>query len=122
MAQQIEGAADNAEVEPLLLRVASDTAAYSGLLRVARGLAQSGIDKFRRAQMNEQAAWFGTLSALREGLFGNFCEANNRPNGSKLSPAGMCAWSGDALALAGIPVWKVVVALDRRTGGYHRAV
>jgi eukaryotic-like serine/threonine-protein kinase len=118
MAQQIGGAADNAEVEPLLLRAASDTAAYSGLLRVARGLSQSGIDKFRRAQMNEQAAWFGTLSALREGLFGNFAEAKQQAEmGLRLSSSRDVQYgAGMALALAGYSgqAQKVVVALERR--------
>jgi hypothetical protein len=100
MVQQIEGAADNAEVEGLLLRAAADTAAYSGRLRVARGLSQRGIGEFRRAEMKEQAAWLEALSALREGLFGNSAEAKQQAEMALGLSASRDVQYGAGLALA----------------------
>jgi tetratricopeptide (TPR) repeat protein len=118
MAQQIEGAADNAEVEGLLLRAAADTAAYSGRLRVARGLSQRGIGEFRRAEMKEQAAWLEALSALREALLENRAEAKQQAEMSLgLSRSRDVQYgAGMALALAGYSgqAKEAVVALEKR--------
>ena len=78
MAQQVDGAPDDLQVEGWLYCAAADTAAYSGRLRLARELSQRGIGAFKRAEMKEQVAWKESLSALREGLFGNSAGAKQQ--------------------------------------------
>ena len=100
MAQQVDGAADDLQVEGWLYCSAADTAAYSGHLRLARELSQRGIGAFKRAEMKQRAAWLESLSALGEGLFGNSAEAKQQADMALRLSASRDVQYGAGLTLA----------------------
>jgi serine/threonine protein kinase/tetratricopeptide (TPR) repeat protein len=100
MAQQVSLSAGTPGLEATLFANESDTAAYSGRLRIAREFSRQAVDSAERAGDKEAAAAYSALSALREALFGNPDEARRRatwatklPSGHDLQYAVALAWA-----------------------------
>lgn len=100
MAQQVDGAAAEPEIEGLLLQAEADTAAYSGRLAQARRFSRRGIATVEREKMKELVAWRESNSAMREALFGNADEARQRAAAALALSTGRDVQYGAALALA----------------------
>jgi tetratricopeptide (TPR) repeat protein len=75
MAQQLAWAAGKPGVEDPLLDFEAATAAYSGKMEKARGLARRAVASAQQAEEKETAAGYAANAALREALFGNAVEA-----------------------------------------------
>jgi tetratricopeptide (TPR) repeat protein/predicted Ser/Thr protein kinase len=99
MAQQVAWAAGKPGVEDLFLYTESDTAAYSGRLGKARELSRRAVDSAERAAEKETAAGYEAGAALREALFGNAAEAQQRAAAALMLSTGRDAQFGAALAL-----------------------
>jgi serine/threonine protein kinase/Flp pilus assembly protein TadD len=61
--------------EDILFSFQSDTEAFSGRLRKARGLSRAAVESAKRADENETAAGWQMNAALREAEFGNVAQA-----------------------------------------------
>ncbi len=105
MAKEVAWATGKSGVEDIALAEAADTAAYSGDLRKARELSNQATASAQRADEKETAATYVAQAGLREALFGNSAQAQERASAAlKLSdgrdvqfPAAMAiALAGDA--------------------------
>jgi tetratricopeptide (TPR) repeat protein len=86
MAKEVAWAAGKPGVEDVALATAADTAAYSGSLRKARELSSQAAASAERADEKETAATYLAEAALREALFGNSAQAQERASAAlKLS-------------------------------------
>jgi tetratricopeptide (TPR) repeat protein len=86
MAKQVTWATGKPGVEDVALATAADTAAYSGSLRKARELSSQAAASAERADEKETAATYLAEAALREALFGNSAQAQERASAAlKLS-------------------------------------
>jgi len=74
MAQQVAWAAGKPGVEDQLLDAEADTAASSGKLEKAPGLARRALASAEQAEEKETAALYAANAALREALYGNAVE------------------------------------------------
>jgi eukaryotic-like serine/threonine-protein kinase len=99
MARQVAWSAGKPGIEDQLLSLESDTAAYSGQLRVAREFSRRAMDSVDRGEAKEPAALYSVLSGVREGLFGNLKEARERGTFAIGRSAGRDVLYGAALAL-----------------------
>ncbi len=100
MAQQVAWAAGKPGVEDVVLNNEADTAAFSGKLRMARGLSRRAVDSAQRAEEKEVAASYEAEAAMREVLFGNPVEARQRAAVALALSSGRDVQNGAALALA----------------------
>jgi len=100
MARQVAWSAGKPGLEDQLLALESDTVAYSGRLRDARGFSRSAIDSVDRGETTEPAALYSVLSGVREALFGNAQEARRLATLAMGRSAGRDVQYGAALALA----------------------
>jgi tetratricopeptide (TPR) repeat protein len=83
------------------LSLASDTEAYAGHLRKARGLTKLSIDSAIRADSRETGAIWQEIAAQREAAFGNLADAKQQAvEGLKLYPVSQGVQVEAALALA----------------------
>jgi DNA-binding winged helix-turn-helix (wHTH) protein/tetratricopeptide (TPR) repeat protein len=78
MKQQVDWGAGKPDLEPFFLGNERDTAAYSGLLAIARVFSRQGVAYAERAEEKELAAGFESGSAVIEALFGNIAESRHR--------------------------------------------
>ena len=78
MAQQMAWSAGKPGVESLFLAIEADTAAFSGQLTKARDFSRQAVASAQAAKQPETAARFEAAAALREALFGNAAEAQQR--------------------------------------------
>jgi tetratricopeptide (TPR) repeat protein len=78
MSQQIAWMAGKPGVEDLGLSVAADTAGFSGHLRKARELSRQAALSAEHAEEKETAAAYEAQAGLRETLFGNFAQGQER--------------------------------------------
>lgn len=100
MARQVTKAGGQPSIEDDLLKLESDSAAYSGRLQSARKVTHQAIDTAEQAGEKEAAATYLAASALREGLLGNAGEARRRATQAMEQSPGVDARYGSALALA----------------------
>ena len=83
------------------LSLASDTEAYAGHLRKARGLTKLSIDSAIRADSSETGAIWQEIAAQREAAFGNVADTKQEAvEGLKLYPVSQGVQVEAALALA----------------------
>ena len=99
MAQQLAWSADQPGVEDSLLASEADTAAYFGRLVKARELSRQAAASAERAGEKETAAAYEAIRALRESLFGNVAEAQQRAARALALSPGRDVQYGAALAL-----------------------
>ena len=78
MAQQMAWSMGRPGVEGVFLAIEADTAAYYGLLDKARDLYRQAVASAHTAKEPENAARFEAEAALREALFGNAADAQQR--------------------------------------------
>ncbi len=103
MAEQRQWFAGRPE-ENFGLSLASDTEAYAGHLRKARGLTKQSVDSAIRTDSNETGAIWQENSALREAAFGNLVQAKQAADeGLKLvlTSQGVAVEAALAYAMAG---------------------
>jgi serine/threonine protein kinase/Tfp pilus assembly protein PilF len=101
MADQLEWFAGKPEFETYGLALASDTEAYAGHLRKARGLTKRALDSAIRADSKENGAIWQAIAAQREAAFGNLAEARQLAAQSlALAPSSQAVQSEAALAFA----------------------
>jgi eukaryotic-like serine/threonine-protein kinase len=114
MAEQVSWSSGKPGKENLMLCLEAATAAHSGKLRFARGLADRAAASAARAGENEMAAGSESTAALWEALYGNAAEARRRVDGTMAQSKGRDAEYAAALALALIhdSVRAQVLAID----------
>jgi serine/threonine protein kinase/Flp pilus assembly protein TadD len=114
MAEQVSWSAGKPGKENLMLYLEAATAAHSGKLRFARGLADRAAASAARAGENEMAAGSESTAALWEALYGNAAEARRRVDSTLAQSKGRDAQYASALALALIhdSVRAQVLAID----------
>jgi len=78
MAQEVAWVAGKPGVENVLWNAEADTAAYSGRLGKSRELSRRAVASAEQAEEKEVAAGYQAEAALREALFGNAAEAQQR--------------------------------------------
>ena len=78
MAQQVARSAGIPGIEDQLLNFEAESAAYSGKLKAARALSRRAMDSAERAGEKQTVATYLAVSGLREALFGNSDEAQQR--------------------------------------------
>ncbi|HET9803970.1 MAG TPA: hypothetical protein VFP96_12075, partial [Candidatus Acidoferrum sp.] len=78
MAQQVAQSAGIPGIEDQLLNFEAESAAYSGKLKAARALSRRAMDSAERAGEKQTVATYLAVSGLREALFGNSDEAQQR--------------------------------------------
>jgi eukaryotic-like serine/threonine-protein kinase len=100
MAQQMAWSAGKPGVESSFLAIEADTAAYSGQLSKAREFSRQAVPSARAAKQPETAARFEAAAALREALFGNAAEAQQRATAALELARSRDVQFGAALALA----------------------
>jgi tetratricopeptide (TPR) repeat protein len=100
MAQQVAWAANKPVVEDAMRANEADTAAYSGRLGVARGFSRRAAASLEQMRLNEIAAGFEAAASLREAVFGNPSEAQQRAAAALRLSKGRDVQYGTALALA----------------------
>jgi serine/threonine protein kinase len=100
MAQQVAWAASKPGVEDVLLNAEADTAAYSGRLGKSRELSRRAVVSAEQAEEKEVAAGYQADAALREALFGNAAEAQQRAAATRGLSNGRDVQNGTALGLA----------------------
>ncbi|MGA8143655.1 MAG: protein kinase [Candidatus Acidiferrales bacterium] len=100
LAQQVAWSAGKLGVEDQLLGLESETAAFSGRMKVARELSRRAADSAERAGEKETSASYYSDSSLREALFGNLDEARRRADSALARSSGRDVQFGAALAYA----------------------
>jgi tetratricopeptide (TPR) repeat protein len=100
MAQQVAWSARKPAVEDVLLANESDTAAFSGRLKVAREFSRRAMDSAEQGGAKETAETYSTASGLREALFGNAGEARRLATSALGRTSGRDVQYSAALALA----------------------
>jgi eukaryotic-like serine/threonine-protein kinase len=100
MAQQVAWSAGKAGVEDVLLSFEADTAAYAGQLRKARELSRQAVASAERAEEKETAASYEAQAGLREALFGNSAQGQERASAALRLSDGRDVQFLAALALA----------------------
>jgi tetratricopeptide (TPR) repeat protein len=100
MGQQVAWSAGKPEVENQLLALEANTAAYSGRLGKAREFSRLAVGSAERVEEKETAAGYEADAALREALFGNAAEAQQRAAAALALSTGRDVQYGAALALA----------------------
>jgi eukaryotic-like serine/threonine-protein kinase len=82
MQRQTDWFAGKLGLEDISLSFQSDTEAFSGHLREARGLSQRAVDSAQHADEKETAAKRELNNALREAEFGNLAHARSQTSGA----------------------------------------
>ena len=100
MQKQVDWADAKPGLEDILLCFESDTAAYSGHLGKAREFSGQSVAAAKQQGQKETAAMYEAASAVREGLFGNTAQAEQRATATILLSTGRDVQFGAALALA----------------------
>jgi len=100
MAQQVVSATGTTGDADLLFALEADTAAHFGSLGKAREFSRQAANSAERAGEKEAAAGYYTVSALREGLFGEADKARQQVTLAKGRSTGRDIDYGVALALA----------------------
>jgi eukaryotic-like serine/threonine-protein kinase len=100
MAQEVTWATGKPGVEDILLAAEADTASYSGQLVKARELSRRAVASAQHAGKKETAANYEASAALREALFGNSAEAEQRAAGALELSTGRDVQYKAALAVA----------------------
>lgn len=100
MSQQVTASTDQPIIEDEMLSMEADTAAYAGRLTDAQEFSSQAMESAERRQEKEVATTYLALSALREALFGNSREAEQRASEAMDRPADVDAQYGSALAFA----------------------
>ena len=100
MAQQMAWSVGKPEAEGVFLAIEADTAAYSGQLDKAREFSRQAVASAHSAKELEAAARFETQAALREALFGNTADAQQRATAALGFSTSRDVQFGAALALA----------------------
>jgi serine/threonine protein kinase/predicted Zn-dependent protease len=100
MQRQLAWAAGRDREEDWLLSAQSDTEAYFGRLKKARGLSQRAIDSAKHADASETAALWEVNAALREAEFSNPSEARHHASAALALVPGKVIRSIAAVALA----------------------
>ncbi|MGH9745497.1 MAG: protein kinase domain-containing protein [Candidatus Acidiferrales bacterium] len=100
MAKEVAWAMGKPGVEDIALAIAADTAAYSGDLRKARELSNQAAASAQRADEKETAATYVAQAGLREALFGNSAQAEERASTALKSSNGRDVQFPAALAIA----------------------
>jgi eukaryotic-like serine/threonine-protein kinase len=100
MARQVALVSGKPGDEDELFELEADTAAYSGHLKDARELSHRALDSAERAGELETAATYYAVSSLREALFGNAAEAQERVAHVQRGSAGRDAQYAVALAMS----------------------
>jgi serine/threonine protein kinase len=100
MAQQVAWSAGKPGVEDVLLSFEADTAAYAGQLSKAREFSRQAVASAERAEEKETAASYEAQAGLREALFGNSAQGQERASAALRLSDGRDAQFLAALALA----------------------
>ena len=100
MAQQVAWAEGKPVVQSILLDLEAGTAGYSGRLGKARELSRRAVALAEQKKEQEIAASYETEAALREALFGNAAEAQQRAASTLKLSTDRDVQFGAALALA----------------------
>ena len=100
MAQQIAWSVGKPGAESVFLAIEADTAAYSGQLAKARDFSRQAVASAQAAKEPEAAARFEAGAALREALFGNAADAEQRAIAALGFSKSRDVQFGAALALA----------------------
>jgi tetratricopeptide (TPR) repeat protein len=101
MAEQQRWFKGQPEFENYGLALASDTAAYAGLVLQARALTQRAVDSAVQADNKERAATYLANAALREAAYGNAAESlQSAVKALELAPSSAGVESEAALAFA----------------------
>jgi eukaryotic-like serine/threonine-protein kinase len=100
MAQQMAWSAAKPGTESVFLAIEADTAAYSGQLTKARGFSRQAVPSAQAAKEPEAAARFEAGAALREALFGNAADGEQRAIAALGLSKSRDVQFGAALALA----------------------
>jgi tetratricopeptide (TPR) repeat protein len=100
MAKQVNWAKDQPGIEDAFLAAESDATAYSGQLRKAREFSRQAVASALKADEKETASGYEADAALREALFRNLAEAQQRASAALALSTPRDAQYGIALALA----------------------
>lgn len=100
MAHQTAWSAGKTEAEGVFLGIEADTTAYSGQLKKARDFSRQAVASAQAAKEPETAARFEAEAALREALFGNAADAQQRATAALELAKNRDVQFGAALALA----------------------
>lgn len=100
MARQVAASRGQPGIEDQILAYAAETAAYHGRINQARDLTDAAMGFAQRSGMQESAATYLAMSALREALFGNADEAEQRAAAAVHGAPSRDVQFGAALALA----------------------
>jgi hypothetical protein len=100
MEQQMAWSAGKPGVEDLMVELEAEAYAYSGQLKKARELSHRAVEAAERAQEKETAASYEVSAALREALFGNSVESEQRAMNALALSTGRDELASAALALS----------------------
>lgn len=100
MARQVDASRGQPGLEDQMLAYEAETAAYSGQLAKARDLSDEAVASAQRAGGQEAAATYLAMSALREALFGNAGEAEQRAGSAVHRSPSRDVQAGAAMAFA----------------------
>jgi eukaryotic-like serine/threonine-protein kinase len=100
MKQQMAWSAGKPGVEDLMVELEAEAYAYSGQLKKARELSHRAVEAAERAQEKETAGSYEGSAALREALFGNSVEAEQRAKNALALSTGRDEQASAALALS----------------------
>jgi eukaryotic-like serine/threonine-protein kinase len=100
MEQQMAWSAGKPGVEDLMVELEAEAYAYSGQLKKARELSHRAVEAAERAQEKETAGSYEGSAALREALFGNSVEAEQRAMDALALSTGRDEQASAALALS----------------------
>ncbi len=100
MARQLAASRGQPGLEDPMLAYAAETAAYHGQLAKARNASEQAMDAAQRAGAQEATATYLAMSALREALFGNADEAEQRAGAAVHRSPSRDVQFGAALAFA----------------------
>jgi serine/threonine protein kinase len=100
MKEQMAWSAGKPGVEDLMVELEAEAYAYSGQLKKARELSRRAVEAAERAQEKETAGSYEGSAALREALFGNSVEAEQRSVDALALSTGRDELASAALALS----------------------
>jgi len=100
MKEQMAWSAGKPGVEDLMVELEAEAYAYSGQLKKARELSRRAVEAAERAQEKETAGSYQGSAALREALFGNSVEAEQRSVDALALSTGRDELASAALALS----------------------
>lgn len=100
MARQLAASSGQPGLEDQMLAYEAETTAYHGHLEKARDLTDRAMDSAQRAGAHDAAASYLAMSALREALFGNADEAEQRAASALHRSPNRDVQFGTALAFA----------------------